>query len=336
MGHLDTKQAPRKGKPWTAVMSLDFIHKVDLILPSEAYDAASEQLGNTQNSPRYSKVVMSLGDILQGDFFTEYIKKGDIMMLSEGKATNGTLFTLREGVLTMFVGKETCERAGLVGKPCGAKGGRGSKPRWVITYNLREPSMLRGHKGYDRLIYACKNVFTQPMTWLFCNNTTQTPSPDPLQKFIPSAFTSTPSLSQDLAVLQPSLDVDPEILSENDRESLEYFATEVYEWLSLIRLGSSRVEPRDSIDPYLSRYSVPGDDPKEAKVCKLSWEGFMSAQWLRSLLMNVLAACPSGTWFSLSATCFSRSLSGKSDDLTILRPPNAAGKYLMWETKSSD
>jgi len=28
MGYLDTKQAPRKGKPWTAVMSLDFIHKV--------------------------------------------------------------------------------------------------------------------------------------------------------------------------------------------------------------------------------------------------------------------------------------------------------------------
>ncbi|KAF4344112.1 ribonuclease P MRP subunit POP1 [Fusarium beomiforme] len=293
MCHLDIKQAPRKAKPWTAVMSLDFIHKVDLILPSEVYDAASEKLGGVQKSPNCSKVVMSLGDILQGDFFTEYIKKGDIMMLSEGKATNGTLFTLREGVLTMFVGKETYERAGLVGKPYGAKGGRGSKPRWA-------------------------------------------PSPDPLQKFLPTAFTSTPNVSRDLAVLQPGLDVDPEVLSENDRQSLEYFATEIHEWISLIRLGSSRVEPRDNIDPYLSRYSVPGDDTQEAKVCKLSWEGFMSAQWLRGLLMDVLVACPSGTWFSLSATCFSRSLSGKSDDLTILRPPNAAGRYLMWEIKSSD
>ncbi|KAF4433091.1 ribonuclease P MRP subunit POP1 [Fusarium acutatum] len=323
MGYLDIKQAPRKGKPWTAVMSLDFIHKVDLILPSEAYDAACQQLSNAQNAPRYSKVVMSLGDILQGDFFTEYIKKGKP-------------FTLCFGVLTMFVDKETYERAGLVGKPYGAKGGRGSKPRWVVTYNLRDPSMLRGHKGYDRLIYACKTVFTQPMTWLFCNSTTQIPNPDPLQKFSPTACTSTSNISQDFAVLQPSLDVDPEILSENDRESLEYFATEVYEWFSLIRLGSSRVEPRDSIDPYLSRYSVPGDDPKESKVCKLSWDGFMSAQWLRGLLMDVLVACPSRTWFSLSATSFSRSVSGNSDDLTILRPPSATGRYLMWETKSSD
>ncbi|CVL01470.1 uncharacterized protein FMAN_07762 [Fusarium mangiferae] len=329
MGYLDTKQTPRKGKPWTAVMSLDFIHKVDLILPSEAYDAACQQLSNARHAPRYSKVVMSLGDILQGDFFTEYIKKGDIMMLSEGQTTVGMLLTLREGVLTMFVDKETYERAGLVGKPYGAKGGRGSKPRW-------DPSMLRGHKGYDRLVYACKAVFTQPMTWLFCNSTSQIPNPDPLQKFSPTACASTSNISQDIAVLQPSLDVDPEILSENDRESLEYFATEVYEWFSLIRLGSSRVEPCDSIDPYLSRYSVPGNDPKESKVCKLSWEGFMSAQWLRGLLMDVLVACPSRTWFSLSATSFSRSVSGNSDDLTILRPPSAAGRYLMWETRSSD
>ncbi|KAF4448220.1 ribonuclease P/MRP protein subunit POP1 [Fusarium austroafricanum] len=261
---------------------------------------------------------------------------GDIMMLSEGKTTAGTLFTLHEGILTMFVDKEMYERAGLIGKPYGSKGGRGSKPRWVIAYNLREPPMLRGHKGYDRLIYACKTVFTQPMTWLFCNSTTQTPSPDPLQRLFPTAFTSSPSLSQNLAVLQPSLDVDPEVLAENDREALEYFATGSYEWLSLIRLGSSRVDPQDVIDPYLSRYSVPGDVAKISKVCKLSWEGFISAQWLRGLLMEILTTGPSGTWFSLSATCFSKSVSGTSNDLTILRPPNAAGKYLMWETKSSD
>ncbi|KAM0268662.1 hypothetical protein ACHAPA_004906 [Fusarium lateritium] len=130
MGHVDTNQAPRKGKPWSSVMSLDFVHKVDLILPTEAYDAVNEHIANTQKPPRYSKVVISLGDIVQGDFFTEYIKKGDIMMLSEGQTTVGTLFTLHEGVLTMFVDKETFERAGLSGKPYGPKGGRASKPRW--------------------------------------------------------------------------------------------------------------------------------------------------------------------------------------------------------------
>jgi ribonuclease P/MRP protein subunit RPP40 len=234
----------------------------------------------------------------------------------------------------MYVDKETHERAGLPGKPYGSKGGRGSKPRWTITYNLRDPSMLRGKKGFDRLIYACKNVFNQPMAWLFCDKMTKILSPDPLQQFFPTAFTSTPVISQDLAVVQPSLDVGPEILAENNREALEYFATETYEWLSLIRLASPRVRTQDSIDPYLSRYCVPGDTAKESTVCRISWEGFLSTEWLHGLLMDALAACPSGAWFSLSATCFSKGVPGTSDELTILRPPNAAGRYLMWEIKA--
>ncbi|KAJ4174498.1 hypothetical protein NW754_004917 [Fusarium falciforme] len=334
MGHVDQNQAPKKGKPWSAIMSLDFIHKIDLILPAEACDVILEQLNNTQKHPRYYKVNMTLGDILQGGFFNEYIKKGNILMLSEGKSTVGTLFTLHEGTLTMYLDKETYERAGLVGKPYGAKGGRGSKPRWVVSYNLRDPTMFRGKKGFDRLIYACKTVFNKPITWLFCNNTETTPNPDPLQQFFPTGYTSSPGISRDSAVVQPSLDVDPEILANIDREGLEHFATECYEWLSLVRLASPRVEPQDSIDSYLSRYSVPGDTHNNRNVCKLSWQGFISAQWLHGLIMGVLAVCPSEMWFSLSATRFSKSVAGNSDDLTILRPSVAAGKYIMWETKS--
>lgn len=69
----------------------------------------------------------------------------------------------------MFLDKETYERAGLVGKPYGAKGNRGLKPRWVVDYNLRSPSMFKGKKGFDRLVYACKNVLNEPLSWLFCN-----------------------------------------------------------------------------------------------------------------------------------------------------------------------
>ena len=34
------------------------------------------------------------------------------------------------GVLTLYLDKESYERAGIVGKPDGVKGGRGTKPRW--------------------------------------------------------------------------------------------------------------------------------------------------------------------------------------------------------------
>jgi len=29
--------------------------------------------------------------------------------------------------------------------------------------------MKSGKKGFDRLVYACKNALNTPRTWLFCN-----------------------------------------------------------------------------------------------------------------------------------------------------------------------
>jgi ribonuclease P/MRP protein subunit RPP40 len=86
----------------------------------------------------------------------------------------------------LFLDKESYERAGLVGKPDGVKGKRGTKPRWsehiltasfsalslpseiiVVEINLRLPSMLHGKKGFERVVYAFKNVLITPVTWLF-------------------------------------------------------------------------------------------------------------------------------------------------------------------------
>ena len=39
----------------------------------------------------------------------------------------------------------------------------------VVEINLRLPSMLHGKKGFDRMIYAFKNVLTKPVTWLFAD-----------------------------------------------------------------------------------------------------------------------------------------------------------------------
>ncbi len=39
----------------------------------------------------------------------------------------------------------------------------------VVEINLRLPSMLHGKKGFDRIVYAFKNVLTTPVTWLFTN-----------------------------------------------------------------------------------------------------------------------------------------------------------------------
>jgi ribonuclease P/MRP protein subunit RPP40 len=42
----------------------------------------------------------------------------------------------------------------------------------VVEGDLSAPAMFPGKKGFDRLIYACKNVLNQRLTWLFCNLST--------------------------------------------------------------------------------------------------------------------------------------------------------------------
>ncbi|KAK6958459.1 hypothetical protein Daesc_001260 [Daldinia eschscholtzii] len=214
---------------------------------------------------------MKLGQVLEGDFFTEYIKIG---------------------VLTMYLDKETYERAGLAGKPHGVKGKRGLKPRW-------------------------------------------TPVPDPLSQHYPVKYTSYPRISGDIPKKIPSLKPPATILTNQSRLDLDEFATDIYEWLSLVRLDSPRINVDDKIDSYLSSYAVPGypDDVSEGKLCRVSWQGFIPPRWTRQTLADVILALPSKSWFSLSTTTFARDIVGDSADCTIFRPPNASGEYLLWDIK---
>ncbi|KAB5535181.1 ribonuclease P 40kDa subunit-domain-containing protein [Coniochaeta sp. 2T2.1] len=337
IGHLDPKQLPTKGKPWAALAGLDFIHKVDLILPEETFKLIQESLLKGP-APEYRRVIMTLGDILTGDFLKEYIKQGNIMMLSEGTIGVDNVFVLKSGNLKMFLDKETYERAGLVGKPHGVKGKRGLKPRWVVEIDLSAHAMWPGKKGFDRLIYACKNALSRPMTWLFCNLSSGSPDPDPLTPHAPVKFTSTAGITEDIFVKLPSRKPSPDMVASGDRDEYEEFATGIYEWLSLLRLESPRILASDDIDPFLSRYRVPGDtqDHRPASVCKISWQGFLSSSWARKTLVDVILALPAKTWFSFSATTFSSGMMTDASEFSFFRPPESSREYLAWEVKSHE
>ncbi|KAK3323679.1 ribonuclease P 40kDa subunit-domain-containing protein [Cercophora scortea] len=335
MAHLDPKQPPVKGKPWAILTSLDFIHKADLIIPQEAFEAAHAKLVKDSPAPEYKRVVMSLHDILSGEFFIQYIKQGDIIMLSEGRRGIDNVFSLRNGTLTMYLDKEAYERAGLVGMPHGVKGKRGLKPRWIVTFELTGPSMFPGKKGFDRLLYASKNALGTPVTWLFCNISTTTPVPDPLAPHFPTKYTSNPGVMQNVEVVMPNMNPASGSIASGDREEFEYFSTELYEWLSLVRLQSPRVQPKGQIDPYLCRYQVPGDG-QTSNICKISWQGFLSPAWARHALVDIIAALPPKTWFSFSTTTLPKGLAGDNSEVAVFRPPGSPGEYLMWEIKAHE
>jgi len=85
---VEAAQPPQKRKPFDALWALNWCHTVDVLLPAELRDVIARtearqiELGRLkQSNDKYAKVIMKLGDVLEGDFFAEYIKKGDFVLL---------------------------------------------------------------------------------------------------------------------------------------------------------------------------------------------------------------------------------------------------------------
>lgn len=74
--YIDRKQPPTKKQPWRAISEIGFVRSVEMILPDELYDMIWEKVEEDLKPVKYAKVFMKLQDVLDGDFFTEYIKKG--------------------------------------------------------------------------------------------------------------------------------------------------------------------------------------------------------------------------------------------------------------------
>lgn len=164
------------------------------------------------------------------------------------------------------------------------------------------------------------------------------PDPDPLAAHFPTKYTSKPGVTGDISALVPPLKVPASSAAFDQKDTYENFAAETYEWLALLRLQSPRVESGDNIDPYLCRYQVPGEPEErhEAKLCKITWEGFLSPSWARKTLVDLMLALPSKTWFSFSATTFPVGAMATGSDCTFFRPPDSHGEYVMWEIKGHD
>lgn len=63
----------------------------------------------------------------------------------------------------------------------------------------------------------------------------------------------------------------------------------ISEWLALVQLSSPRVSADDHVDPYLSRYAVPGSDKASTiDLISLKWHGFISSSWTTQLFAALL------------------------------------------------
>ena len=164
--------------------------------------------------------------------------------------------------------------------------------------------MLHGKKGFERIVWAFKNVLNHSVTWLFhdflpnpdpgkaitiiksfvkVTDCSKAANDEPIAKHHPTTKESTPQQKTTERVRIPNLR--PHKSSDSD-DGFEYWALETHEWLSLVAIESPRVCSEDTIDPFLSRYQVPdGDSEKNSNIVTLRWTGLIPTCWVRQLFI---------------------------------------------------
>ncbi|EXJ82044.1 hypothetical protein A1O1_08112 [Capronia coronata CBS 617.96] len=290
-------------------------------LKGDADESTNSDAGvrRSSNLPelRYAKVIMKLEEVLDGDFFTEYIKRGNILMLSEGEAGVDNIITLQDGVLRLELAKEVYEHTGLQGTPVRSGGRKHVKSRYLVEYNLRLPSMLHGKKGFERLVWAAKNVLNNSLQWLFLdlNDDHAAELKGPITAHHPTIINLSPSVEMLPNVLIPST-LTTNVLTHpvlakttsshgntstsSAPEELQESVLDLFEYIDMLSLASPRVQTTDRVDPFISRYQVPdlydpihegSHAPKKTRpqnVKVMTWTGLIPVQWVLELLCSIM------------------------------------------------
>jgi len=120
----------------------------------------------------YAKVLMPLSDVLSD----HALRTGNHAMVSApcSPGANSVAMRLDCGTLTLDMPQTTYQRSGLTFpvtkmESGGRKHEKGSG-RFRVEIDLRGPAMVKGRKGFERLVYASGNVegLREGRVWLFC------------------------------------------------------------------------------------------------------------------------------------------------------------------------
>jgi hypothetical protein len=79
-GYVAPSQVPTKRAPWQSIREVSYGDSATVILPDDLYSIIWDSVEADVSIPKYAKVIMKLEEVLKGEFFTEYIKKGGLIL----------------------------------------------------------------------------------------------------------------------------------------------------------------------------------------------------------------------------------------------------------------
>lgn len=180
--------------------------------------------------------------------------------------------------------------------------------------------MVRGKSGFQRIIWAFRNVLNESLKWLFCDLKRPNDGSGPISIHQPIVKEVKPDITELASMEMPHFG---DRFEEEDSES----ATDLLEWLTLSMCGSPPVQKHEKIDQYLSRYRVPqsnheGQETSQSRAQDLvsfQYHGLIPRSFIQSILLIAMKAT-GDDWFAISAGGFDGSaytfLQGKDSTLS--------------------
>ena len=204
--------------------------------------------------------------------------------------------------------------------------------------------MQHGRKGFERLVWACKNVLNHVITWLFYDLNAQkvdtgaseiSASPDdPLKQHHPLHQTTmlktfvlkdvmVPPLTSPWASDSPFPPSAPprRVPIQHNKVHFSTSLLETQEYFSLLSLASPRLSATAAIDPLLSRYTLPteAEHAKTGDVVILRWDsGFLMSRWVRRVFVEMVKATRKEKgWMAMGAWPFEGTAKGMEGYLIL-------------------
>lgn len=164
--------------------------------------------------------------------------------------------------------------------------------------------MVRGKHGFERIVWTFKNVLNRTVTWLFYDLGGKNDGSGPIAHHQPKMQSVMPECATRTAVQVPEPTQD---IQGDDYDA----ANELLEWLSLTTICSPRIQHKDKIDNYLSRYRVPGGGNVDGEplICTTQdlaifrWHGFITSTIIKNIVLAAFKASGE-SWFGMTVAAF--------------------------------
>ncbi|KAG5519483.1 hypothetical protein PMAC_002110 [Pneumocystis sp. 'macacae'] len=241
---------------------------------------------------------VKLSWFLCDDVLNKLIKTEILCALSMNHIDTDDVICINKGIIILSLTKETYEKAGLVGKPSAFSK---ISSRWNVTLDMRDSSMKKGKKGFNRILWSFENNFLREFSFKI----------SALNEDDIKVIEEVVGLSSRLAhfedyesgqILCPSFSY-PEEIYDLDLNKIirREWAMEIYEWLGLVSLRADKLRIQNKPGPYISTYHI--SNALEGEVMTFLWSGMISCTWILNIWTSLLNI-QDMNWFSLTVNGF--------------------------------